>query len=84
MQLIEARNMAKLTVVGTIKAKADKISLVKVELDRLIDITRSEEGCLQYDLHQDNNDPAHFMCYESRESRELVRRIWVHSTCRTR
>ena len=63
--------MAKLTLVANITAKADKIDLVKAELEKLIDITRAEEGCLQYDLHQDNENPAHFMFYENWESREL-------------
>lgn len=34
-------------------------------------ITRVEESCIQYDLHQDNENPAHFMFYENWESREL-------------
>ena len=63
--------MSKLTIVANIKAKTDKIDLVKAELEKLIDITRAEEGCLQYDLHQDNENPAHFMFYENWESREL-------------
>ena len=63
--------MAKLTIVANITAKADKIHLVKSELEKLIDITRAEEGCLQYDLHQDNENPAHFMFFENWESREL-------------
>jgi len=63
--------MDKLTIVANITAKADKIDLVKAELEKLIDITRAEEGCLQYDLHQDNENPAHFMFYENWESREL-------------
>ena len=63
--------MAKLTIVANIKTKADKIDLVKAELEKLIDITRSEEGCINYDLHQDNENPAHFMFYENWESREL-------------
>ena len=63
--------MAKLTIVANITAKADKIELVKTELKKLIDITRAEEGCLQYDLHQDNEQPAHFLFYENWESREL-------------
>ncbi len=46
--------MANLTIVANIKAKADKIELVKRELEKLIGITRLEEGCVQYDLHQDN------------------------------
>ena len=63
--------MPKLTIVANIKAKPDTIELVKAELEKLIDITRSEKGGLQYDLHQDNENPAHFMFYENWESREL-------------
>ena len=63
--------MAKLTIVANIQAKADKIELVKAELQKLIEITRAEDGCIQYDLHQDNEDPAHFMFYEIWESRDL-------------
>jgi quinol monooxygenase YgiN len=62
--------MSKLTVVAHITVRPDKIGLVKAELDKLVDTTRSEEGCLQYDLHQDNENPAHFMFYENWESRE--------------
>ncbi|MEH6628165.1 MAG: putative quinol monooxygenase [Motiliproteus sp.] len=62
--------MAKLTIVANIIAKTDKIDLVKAELEKLIDITRAEEGCINYDLHQDNENPAHFMFYENWESRE--------------
>ena len=63
--------MAKLTIVADIKAKSDKIDLVKDELLKLIDITRAEEGCINYDLHQDNDNPSHFLFYENWESREL-------------
>ncbi len=63
--------MPKLTIVAHITAKADKIEFVKTELEKLIDITRAEEGCLQYDLHQGNENPAHFMFYENWASRDL-------------
>jgi quinol monooxygenase YgiN len=63
--------MAKLTIVANIKAHEDKIELVKAELLKLIDITRAEEGCINYDLHQDNENPAHFMFFENWETREL-------------
>lgn len=63
--------MSKLTIVANIHAKHDKIDLVKGELEKLIPITRAEEGCIQYDLHQDNENPAHSMFYENWESREL-------------
>ncbi|OBT13870.1 antibiotic biosynthesis monooxygenase [Vibrio sp. UCD-FRSSP16_10] len=63
--------MTKLTIVANIIAKSDKIELVKSELLKLIDVTRAEEGCINYDLHQDNENPAHFMFYENWQSREL-------------
>jgi quinol monooxygenase YgiN len=63
--------MAKLTIVANIKASEDKIDLVKAELLKLIDITRAEDGCINYDLHQDNENPAHFLFYENWESRDL-------------
>lgn len=63
--------MAKLTIVANIKTKTDKVELVKAELLKLIDITRAEEGCINYDLHQDNENPTHFLFYENWESREL-------------
>ncbi len=63
--------MAHLTIVANIKAKPDQIELVKNELQKLIDVTRLEDGCLQYDMHQDNENPAHFMFFEIWVSREL-------------
>ena len=63
--------MAKLTIVANIHANPDRIGLVKAELEKLIPVTRAEEGCINYDLHQDNDDPAHFTFYENWESRDL-------------
>ena len=63
--------MPKLTIVANIKAKPDKIDLVKAELEKLIPITLAEAGCQQYDLHQDNDNSAHFLFYENWDSREL-------------
>ncbi len=63
--------MSKLTIVAHIRANPDKINLVKAELEKLVPVTRAEEGCLQYDLHQDNEDPAHFLFYENWETRPL-------------
>ncbi len=63
--------MTKLTILANIIAKEDKVDLVKAELLKLIDITRSEAGCINYDLHQDNENTAHFMLYENWQTREL-------------
>lgn len=63
--------MSKLTIVAHVTAKSDQSDFIKAELLKLIDITRAEKGCINYDLHQDNNNPAHFLFYENWESREL-------------
>ena len=63
--------MPDLTIVANITAHPDKIDLVKAELIKLIDVTRAEEGCINYDLHQDNENPAHFLFYENWKTREL-------------
>ena len=63
--------MAKLTIVANIVANSDKVDLVKTALLKLIETTRAEAGCINYDLHQDNENSAHFMFYENWESREL-------------
>lgn len=63
--------MSKLTIVAKIEANPDKIELVKAELQKLVEPTLKEAGCLQYDLHQDNDDPAVFLFYETWENREL-------------
>lgn len=62
--------MAQLTIVANIIAKPDKVELVKAQLLKLIAVTRAEEGCINYDLHQDNQNPAHFVFYENWTSTE--------------
>lgn len=61
----------KLTIVARILAKAGKGELVKAEVLKLIDVTRAEEGCINYDLHQDNENENLFIFYENWENREL-------------
>ena len=63
--------MSKLTIVANIKVKEGEVDFVKAELEKLIPITRAEKGCINYDLHQDNDNPAHFLFFENWESREL-------------
>ncbi|WP_336058004.1 putative quinol monooxygenase [Nitratireductor sp. CH_MIT9313-5] len=63
--------MSKLTVIANIHAKSGSTELVRDELLKLIAPTRKEEGCITYELHQDNKDPAHFTFVEMWESREL-------------
>ena len=60
-----------LTIVARIQAHPDHVAAVKSQLRQLIEPTRREEGCLQYDLHQDNQDPTVFLFYENWTSRAL-------------
>jgi len=63
--------MSTLTIVAHIHAHPGQIDRVQAELEKLVPTTREEAGCLRYDLHRDNDDPAHFMFYETWESRPL-------------
>ncbi len=63
--------MSNLTIVATVKVKADRVEFVKAELLKLIDVTRAEEGCIAYHLYQDNSNPAHFTFFEQWANREL-------------
>ncbi len=45
-------NMTQLTIVAKSEAKAEHIDLVKAELLKLIVITRSEQGCINYARYQ--------------------------------
>ena len=60
-----------LTIVAHILAKEENRELVKLELIKLIAPTRAEKGCINYDLHQDNENPNLFLFYENWENREL-------------
>lgn len=61
----------KLTILAQIAAVEGKEDLVRTELEKLVDITRAEAGCLQYDLHADNESPGFFVFYETWENRDL-------------
>jgi len=55
----------KLTVVGKIKAKPGMGEKVKEELLALVPPTRTEPGCINYDLHQALDDKSSFVFYEN-------------------
>ena len=60
-----------LTIVAHITAEAGKEDLVRNELKKLVGPTLQEAGCLQYDLHENNDQPGSFMFYENWTEREL-------------
>ena len=60
--------MSKLVVVAKVVAKKEFLPSVKISLLNLVAPTRQENGCMDYTLHQDIDNPAVFMFYETWES----------------
>jgi len=57
--------MSTITIVARLTAKSNAIEAVKAEVLKMVAPTRREEGCLEYRLHQDNDNPAVFVFYEN-------------------
>lgn len=55
----------KVTVVARCRAKPGKEAEVRKELLALVPPTRSEAGCLNYDLHVSADDPSQLLLYEN-------------------
>lgn len=67
--------MEKLTIVANMNAKEDQVDFVKTELLKLVEETNAkDEGCVLYTLHQDNENPAHFVVYENWASKALLQK----------
>ena len=63
-----------LTVIAHLVARPDKVKDAKRAMVSLIERTRSEQGCIDYNLHQDSDNPVEFTFYENWMSREA----WEH------
>ncbi len=60
-----------LTIVANIYAVEGKGELLRNELQKLIKPTLEEKGCVQYDLHFNNDNPDHFIFFENWETRPI-------------
>ena len=58
------------TVIARLKAKPGAQARVRQELMGLLTPTRSEKGCINYDLHQSQADDSLFMFHENWASQE--------------
>ncbi|HEU5410173.1 MAG TPA: putative quinol monooxygenase [Candidatus Acidoferrales bacterium] len=54
-----------LTVIAYIFAKPGEEQRVRAALLGLVEETRKEKGCINYDLHESEDNPAHFVMYEN-------------------
>ena len=58
-----------LTVIATIRSKKGAEEKVRQQLVGLVAPTRTENGCVDYILYQDQSDPSTLMFYENWESK---------------
>jgi quinol monooxygenase YgiN len=59
-----------LTVVAVFRTRAANETALRTALHAMILPTREEPGCMNYDLHQAENDPGSFFFHETWESAE--------------
>ena len=64
----------KVTVFALVKAKPGMEETAKQELLALVEPTRSEEGCINYDLHQSLDHVEIFRFYENWTTKEFLDR----------
>ena len=64
------KSKSQLTVFAEFYAKAGREKELREMLLGLIGPTRKEKGYVQYDLHVDNENPAHFFFFETWTSKE--------------
>ncbi len=64
----------RITVLALVKAKEGMEEAVRQELLALVSPTRSEPGCIKYDVHQAADDKSQFMFYENWGSMEDLKK----------
>jgi quinol monooxygenase YgiN len=58
-----------ISVIAKLRAKPSMEEEVKKELMGLVAPSRTDKGCINYDLHQSVDDPCLFVFYENWESK---------------
>lgn len=53
-----------LRLIADVTAKPGKEAALRMALTALIAPSRAEDGCFQYDLHEDRERPGHFIFFE--------------------
>ncbi|WP_273804407.1 putative quinol monooxygenase [Providencia rettgeri] len=56
--------MSEIRIVATIIAKDNEVEFVKSATKSIVEPSNRDEGCLQYELHQDNANPNTFVFFE--------------------
>jgi quinol monooxygenase YgiN len=75
--MTEAKSSGIITVVAVMKAKPGQEEKLRSAALALVEPTRREEGCIQYDLHAHLTDPGSLVFYENWTSVEHLDRHGV-------
>jgi quinol monooxygenase YgiN len=62
------------TVVAEMVAKPGREAELTEELLRMVEVTRKEDGCVQYDLHVSTEHTGNFVFYENWTTQEALDR----------
>jgi quinol monooxygenase YgiN len=62
----------KIVLMARLKVKADKIQEAKAAALAIVEPSRKEAGCLNYDIHQSIEDETVFMWHETWANRDAV------------
>ena len=60
-----------LTIIARPTVDPERVEEIKQAMLDLVAKTKAEQGCLLYELHQDNDQPNRFIFIESWENRKL-------------
>jgi quinol monooxygenase YgiN len=60
----------KVYLTAFVKAKIESVNELSLALQKLVEHSRQEPACIQYDLHQGTDDPTVFIFHEIWESHE--------------
>ncbi|RKS87476.1 quinol monooxygenase YgiN [Orbus hercynius] len=66
--------MSQIHIVAMFTIKPEFNEQFKLEFKQLVAASRQEEGCLQYDLHQDIKDPHTYIFIETWQSKQAIER----------
>lgn len=64
--------MSEIRIVATIIAKSNEVEFVKSATKSIVEPSNRDEGCIQYELHQDNNDLNTFVFFERWQDQESL------------
>ncbi len=61
-------------IIASITTQSDKIEFVKQEALKLIEPTRKEDGCIEYQLFENKEDSGNLIFVETWESEDLLQK----------